>query len=142
MFEGVACRKCGATMRYESSRGCVACTRQRTTRRQRATHWAHCRAEVLRHNALRRGIAYELTAEEATQLYTAARGQDCPACGHAMLPRTRHAPSVDRVHNAVGYRLSNVVVLCNRCNTLKSDVTGEELKRLADYVLAMEELAV
>ena len=44
-----------------------------------------------------------------------------------------NSPSVDRIDNSKGYIVGNVVVVSFRANSLKSDATLEELRKLADF---------
>ena len=55
-----------------------------------------------------------------------------------MFPGTRHAPSLDRIRNNLGYTDQNVAVLCRRCNTRKGDMTAAELQRLANWAWLAE----
>lgn len=45
-----------------------------------------------------------------------------------------NCPSLDRVHPSLGYIKGNVNVISNRANRIKNDATGDELRKIADYV--------
>lgn len=94
----------------------------------------------MRRRAARMGIGCTLTGADIEKL-TPADGTACLACGVPMERHTPHAPTFDRVDNREGYTLPNVAVLCHRCNMRKGDMTGAELLRLAQYVLAAEQAA-
>ena len=89
-------------------------------------------------SAEKRGIQWGLTDDEVTRLFDAAEATPCPACGVFMTPRTKRAPTLDRVLNDRGYTPDNVAVICKQCNEIKRDLSGEQLYRLAQYVLAAE----
>ena len=55
--------------------------------------------------------------------YSMRRGRNCGA-----------SPSFDRVDNSSGYIVSNVQVICWRCNSIKKDATLTELKGLVRYM--------
>jgi hypothetical protein len=48
----------------------------------------------------------------------------------------RDSPSLDRVRNDAGYTVANTRVICMECNTNKSDLSLEILRRLVSYVEA------
>lgn len=66
----------------------------------------------------------------------------CPCCkipyeyvlGQGRNPRTSRAPSIDRIDNTRSYTLDNVVLVCSRCNVLRSDATLDDLRNLVTYV--------
>ena len=45
-----------------------------------------------------------------------------------------NSPSVDRIVPSLGYVPSNVAIISNRANTLKSDMTEEQLENLLAYL--------
>jgi hypothetical protein len=72
-----------------------------------------------------RGISFELTFEEYTQI---VEDNSCYYCS-ALLPKT--ALGLDRVDNSKGYVFENVVACCSDCNRLKnSHLTLEEMKEV------------
>jgi hypothetical protein len=48
-----------------------------------------------------------------------------------------HSPSIDRTIPERGYVLSNIAVLCMRCNEIKRDATLVELRTVVDYLSAL-----
>lgn len=91
----------------------------------------------VRARATRRGIPFALAPDDFTRLWKAA-GDPCPICDTPMLAGTRHKRSIDRIDSSLGYTPANAWAICYRCNTAKNDLTGAELLRLAQAVLAAE----
>jgi len=64
----------------------------------------------------------------------------CPCCNqpldYAMGHRGRNesVPSLDRVDNALGYTVTNTVIICRRCNRLKGDATLNDLALMKSYM--------
>ena len=94
-----------------------------------------------RRAAVRRGYAFEITFDEFSSLIS----QDCAYCGqppstlfhddYAVKATKFYAPGefyyngVDRVDNAIGYTVGNVVPCCKICNQAKHTLTvGEWLQ--------------
>jgi hypothetical protein len=48
--------------------------------------------------------------------------------------RNAMAPSLDKIIPSLGYTQGNVAIICNQMNTLKSDMTLEQLNQLVNYV--------
>jgi hypothetical protein len=48
--------------------------------------------------------------------------------------RNAMAPSLDKIIPLLGYTQGNVAIICNQMNTLKSDMTLEQLNQLVNYV--------
>ena len=65
----------------------------------------------------------------------------CPICGTELRRATHlkadHSPSIDRIVPALGYVPGNICVICNRCNTIKSNGTLEDHLRIAAYMARM-----
>lgn len=67
--------------------------------------------------------------------------ENCPCCGRPIdyslkgeTSAMSDRPSFDRINSDKGYVRGNVVVICNRCNTLKGNMGVAELKMLIAYV--------
>ena len=45
-----------------------------------------------------------------------------------------NSPSIDRVNPKEGYLVSNVAILCWRCNKLKQDASSNELRMIASFM--------
>lgn len=62
----------------------------------------------------------------------------CPALGIPIFRGTKihgpNSPTLDRIIPELGYVQGNVVVLSYKANTIKSNATPEELKRVAAFV--------
>ena len=84
------------------------------------------------YNAKRRaknkGVPFELTFDDIEIPET------CPYCEKTLVIGGAHsdAPSLDRLIPELGYVPENVHVACVRCNQLCSDMTPEDMYRLAD----------
>lgn len=84
-----------------------------------------------RSRAKRKGIAFTITPEHIKI------PQKCPIFGVKLTGETRALrASVDRKDPRVGYVPGNVWVISSRANTIKSDATPAELRRLADALEA------
>jgi len=59
----------------------------------------------------------------------------CPVLGVKMEPKTRYAPSLDKISPQKGYVKGNIQVISRLANTMKQDATQEELERFAKWVL-------
>jgi hypothetical protein len=46
----------------------------------------------------------------------------------------RTSPSLDRLIPEFGYIPGNVAWICMRCNTIKSDASALEIRRVADWI--------
>lgn len=62
----------------------------------------------------------------------------CPVLGIPLFVGNESAhdnsPSIDRIDPNGGYTKNNVVVISHRANTIKSNATAEELKKVLEYV--------
>jgi len=88
----------------------------------------------LRSSAKKRGIPFTLTMEEIQQIsipiscpifHTALEYHRGVACDNSI--------SFDRIDSSKGYDITNLHVISNRANKLKSDATIIELQQLAEY---------
>jgi hypothetical protein len=102
---------------------------------------------MYKHNAIRRGLKWELTGEEFDKLIV----KPCIYCGSDLLgvfrktennsskkERVLYYNGIDRVDNSRGYVSGNVVPCCKFCNRAKKDSTEAEftayLKRVANFI--------
>lgn len=60
--------------------------------------------------------------------------------GTGMIGWTRqdNSPSIDRIDSRGEYELNNIQIISWRANRIKNDSTPEELRKLADYMEALE----
>ena len=69
----------------------------------------------------------------------------CPCCNTcftyevADVKNRNTSPSFDRVDNNKGYIKGNVVIICNRCNSLKKDGTIADFENIIRYIKAANE---
>jgi hypothetical protein len=96
---------------------------------------------VLRQNAQQRarkeGCPFELTLRDIIV------PKVCPILGIPLLIGTGTAspnsPSLDRIDPQKGYVPGNVMVISHRANTIKSDATPEELRKVADFLDGLQQ---
>jgi len=88
--------------------------------------------------AKRRGLEFE---QEILGKYRKNPPTHCECCHlpldyalrrHGGLPF--RSPSLDRFDNSLGYTLENTVIICWRCNHLKSDGTLKEMEQVVVYM--------
>ena len=99
------------------------------------------RFRTMTFNAKVRGLAVEISVEQAALLFSAP----CHYCGRSGVgkPLTKRAREqgigfngIDRVDNAKGYIVGNVVTCCGDCNVAKSDMTASQFINLCVRVAA------
>ena len=66
---------------------------------------------------------------------------ECPCCGVKIDAtfttghgRCNASPSVDRFDSTEGYIVTNISIICWRCNELKRDATLDELRRIVEWM--------
>jgi hypothetical protein len=80
-----------------------------------------------RANAKRRNLPYEISTDDLIEVYKTQRGR----CAITNLPMTHSSDnpdfsaSIDRIDNDRGYIVTNVQLVCWRCNQMKSDMKTE-----------------
>jgi len=84
-----------------------------------------------RFNAKKRGLSWELTVDQYRELIS----KDCVYCGCSLYWQT--GCSLDRIDNAKGYTMDNVLPCCNFCNKLRSNLLTVDETRVA--VMAVRE---
>lgn len=66
----------------------------------------------------------------------------CPVLGIPLIPLSgkfaHNSPSIDRIDNKKGYVKGNIIVVSFRANSLKKDATIEELSKVAEFYLKLE----
>jgi hypothetical protein len=92
--------------------------------------YEHCRKTA--GHAKTRGIEFRLDPD--TLVYPDV----CPILNIPISRKLEHnnLPSLDRVNNSVGYVNGNVRVISTRANTLKGEMTIEDVERLLAYMKA------
>lgn len=93
----------------------------------------------IKSGAKKRGIPFNLTISDLNDLSFPVT---CPVLG-IPLAFNRERPednsfSIDRIDSSKGYEPDNIVVVSTRANTLKSDATLDEMKRLVEYYSHLE----
>lgn len=79
----------------------------------------------LKQSAKKRNLSVDFTKEELSAWAKTQNASKCTYCGCYLKwfgkKRDPNILSIDRVDNDKGYSLSNIVVCCNRCNTIKGN---------------------
>lgn len=95
-------------------------------------NWAKRQIILKRHYAKRRGITFDLTADDLVI------PEICPVLGIPIFfqegngPRD-NSPSIDRVRPELGYTKGNVVVISFKANRIKNDATVEEVGKVFEW---------
>lgn len=80
-------------------------------------------------SAKRRGIVFDLKLEDINI------PERCPILDIPLNTDIRgSSPSLDRVDNNIGYTKSNVKVISNRANSLKGELSIQDVERLLKYM--------
>jgi hypothetical protein len=95
------------------------------TKPKRVLSILYCAARV---RARKRGIEFTIQREDLVMPNL------CPVFRVPMVPRTKHAPSIDRKDNTKGYVPGNVFIISKRANSIKREATKEDLEALVQYV--------
>ena len=68
--------------------------------------------------------------------------EECPALGIPLSPGNgkvhKNSPSIDRIDPMKGYIKGNVVIVSHFANTIKSDATVDEIRKVADFYEKIE----
>jgi len=103
---------------------------------RRQANYAAFKRKELAAGAQRRGLLFALTLADVQGLLDR---RFCELCGVECTPSGCGAlrgptPSFDRVDNTVGYVLTNMALLCYRCNAQKNDMSLAEAERLVRWL--------
>ena len=94
----------------------------------------------LKQSAKKRNIHFDLTMNDLNNL---SFPLTCPILGIPLYFNRGFAAdnsySVDRISNDVGYTIDNVIIVSNRVNTLKSNATVDEMRKIADFYAKLSE---
>jgi len=103
--------------------------------REQYQHLKNNRPEVLmwyrtRASAKRKSLEHTISVEDIVI------PERCPILNiEFSLDKSKwYAPSVDRIDNSKGYIPGNVAVISTKANSIKSDLTLEQLQRLVTYM--------
>jgi hypothetical protein len=82
--------------------------------------------------AKKRGLPFNLTHDDVKV------PEKCPVLGYTLEINSggagHNSPTVDRIVPSEGYVKGNVQIISHRANTIKSDATAEELRKVADFM--------
>ncbi len=88
----------------------------------------------LKQSAKKRDIYFDLTMVDLNNL---SFPLTCPILGIPLYFNSGFAAddsySVDRIDSDKGYTIDNVIIVSNRVNTLKSNATVDEMRKIADF---------
>lgn len=88
------------------------------------------RVGAIRNNAKRRGIYFDLTAEQLHQQFVRQRGI-CAFSGLGLFPET---VSVDRIDNHAGYTKDNIHLVLKEMNFMRGKLTIDEFRVMLDDI--------
>lgn len=114
----VICNTCGAEFqRINQHNQCENCTPDQRGYASDYRNSLNGRWQMYKNNALRRGIKFNLTISDFSELWS----QPCNYCGSEI-----ETIGVDRIDSDKGYEMNNVVSCCGRCNEMKMGSTVSE----------------
>ena len=95
-----------------------------------------------RKNHIKRGHSFDLTWEEALDIFP--KDNKCPILGIPFVwgdhgQGKDNSPSLDRIHQKIGYHVENMIWVCNRVNSIKRDSDSEELLKIGNFYKKLEE---
>lgn len=156
-FHGVACKRCGSTLRFERGGRCVACVRTRDRGRyakrrprQKAYYEEHSdriRAYSRKHTQQKHAKDPRHKMLSSAKERAKLRGREftiaiddivipevCPLLGVKITIGSRavkdSSPTIDRKNSALGYTPDNIWVISWRANRIKCDATKDEIARM------------
>lgn len=88
--------------------------------------------KAARDNSKKSGVEFSLQEEDIII------PDVCPVFKVPMLPRTRYAPSIDRIDSSKGYTKDNIQIISRKANVMKNDATYEELKLFAEWIINVD----
>lgn len=93
-------------------------------KRNRERYWQTIKGiyHILKYNAIRRKISFKLSYKKFERWYN-NQDQKCEYCNRIILkiPNIKRL-TIDRTNNNKGYTLNNIVLACNICNKVKSNI--------------------
>lgn len=113
---------------------CKVCTVSKVADYSQTNHGRYVRAMS---EAKFRGKTWDISKEKYIKLIN----QICSYCEGLLDPTNSKGIGLDRINNAIGYQLNNVVRSCAFCNYLKGDIlTSEETQALVELLISMRKL--
>ena len=116
---------------------CSQCEKDRFNKRYRVNPIPQL-ISGFRNRAKKQNVPFNLTVEDMKDLIKNA-ADVCPALGVKMeiaklfANDSNYSPSFDRIDPKKGYTKSNIVIVSNRANRIKSDATVDEIRKVADF---------
>ena len=116
---------------------CTQCEKDRFNKRYRVNPIPQL-IFGFRNRAKKQNVPFDLTVEDMKDLIKNAADM-CPALGVKMeiaklfANDSNYSPSFDRIDPKKGYIKSNIVIVSNKANRIKSDATVDEIRKVADF---------
>lgn len=98
---------------------------------------AKTKFKSLRTNCPKRGIEFKLNLDEFRKWYS-NQERNCFYCGRQLsqFKKGDDGLTIDRLENAIGYEITNIVLCCWRCNVIKGYwFTSQEMIEIANKYL-------
>lgn len=131
-FEGNKCYMCGGTTRRTTDSSCVKCFHHKCmhTDLEKRKHYLITK---LSQQARMKKIPFDICVDDIEWV------DKCPILGYnldyfSIGGRKFNTVSFDKKDPTKGYTKGNVFIISNRANSIKSDMSLEQLERLLEYV--------
>lgn len=134
VYQGYPCKNGHDGKRLVACGQCVECYNTKLAALRERNYGHKCRhpAYELLKEAKKR--AKEFNREFDLQLEDIFIPERCPISGNLLVKHTPDAPSLDRIDSSKGYTRDNIAVISWRMNVAKSNLTAEEVRKLADFM--------
>ena len=131
-FVGSKCRICATNIRYTKNCRCCNCFYDSCMHKDLDKRKIHLVQQIKR-QATHKGLEFNLTVDDIDWV------EICPILDYkldyfSVGGRKSETVSFDRKDPNVGYIKGNVFIISNRANSVKSDMSLEQIKRLLNYV--------
>lgn len=100
-------------------------------------HYVTRMVERAKKRAKEKGLDFDITVEDI------AIPEVCPVLGIPLIIADKdcmspNSPSLDKIHNELGYVKGNIIVVSLRANIIKGDATIEELRKVSNFYDKLE----
>lgn len=126
-FTGQPCNRGHVSNRWVSTGSCVPCAEVRHRNNPVRSLYHGAKARAKKYN-------YPFNIKEEDLVVP----KHCPVLGiplfHSERTCTDNSPSIDKIVPELGYVKGNIQIISHRANTIKSNATSEELRKVAEWV--------